>query len=101
MGPESAALREDPRPLVAEALDRFVPDPDGPYREWRRKFLASLGAARTPMRSTPAEVADWGDDLCVEELRLLVENLTRFYQSVQRERAARSTGNVIPFRGVS
>lgn len=84
------------RPAVAEALDRFAPDADGPHREWRRNFLAAVNGAYRPIsRSTAQEVADRADDECVAELARVAAELTSFADQVRSIRAANRPNNVL------
>lgn len=92
-GPSASAERRtsasepDPVAQVAEAIERHLPpDLDEPHREWRRQFLAALGAGRRAMQFDVDSVASRADDECVDELRRLAADITSYVTRVVASR---------------
>lgn len=80
----------DPRTAVRDAMDRHLPaDPDEPYREWRKAFLAAIGPAMRLVAQFPAEaVIERADDECVDELRRMAQEVGSYYERVRAGRPA-------------
>jgi len=93
---EAEAIRAE----VADALDKFVPDPDAPKRQWQLKFLTALGPGFKLMAQFPVEdVVEQADDECLDELARLAESVVSYRDRVRA--ALPVPGNVRHLRAVS
>lgn len=90
----------DPVANVAAALDKYVPDPDGPARKWRLGFWKAVTGSRNPLLMGVDDTAEYADDLVMNELRELAEGYTNFLDKVRAARAEHQPDNVRPLRRV-
>lgn len=83
-----------------EVLDRLVPDPN-PHREWQSKYLDAISGVHKLMRFTADDVAERGDEQCIEELIRVADLLAEYRLRVVNARVASMPDNVTPIRRIS
>lgn len=82
---------------VADALDRHVPDAD-PYAQWRTAYLKAVGQVRAVIRFKPEEVAECGNDTCLDELARAADDLNDYLGRVETAWGAALPDNVHQIR---